>query len=68
MPKTYVYVKGASSSRVGVAELRKGWSLVAAFDSDGHNIYHYVNTMHAAFIARLYELGGLKERNTVADV
>jgi hypothetical protein len=50
------------------AELRKGWSIVAAFDSDGHNIYHYVNTMHAAFIARLYELGGLKERNTVADV
>ena len=50
------------------AEFRKGWSLVAAFDSDGHNIYHYVNTMHAAFIARLYELGGLKERSTVADV
>lgn len=40
----------------------QGWSLVAAFDSDSANIYHYMNTLHASFVARLYEIGGLNER------
>jgi len=48
------------------ASLMKGWSLVADFDSDNYNIYHYVNTMHASFIARLYELAGLKDRSFAA--
>jgi hypothetical protein len=40
------------------------WSLVASFDNRESNIYHYMNKLQAAFIARAYELGGLKERST----
>lgn len=32
------------------------WSLVAAFDATNFNIYHFVNKMHSAFYARLYEI------------
>ena len=39
-----------------------GWSLVASFDAANYNIYHYMNKLHASFIARIYELGGLTER------
>ena len=47
---------------------RRGWSLVAAFDADNYNIYHYMNKLQAAFIARLYELAGLRDRSTLNTV
>lgn len=52
-----------SSFPVDGAQLQKGWSIVAAFDADNYNLYHYMNKLHAAFVARLYELGGLRERS-----
>jgi len=48
-------------------KIEKGWSLVAAFDADNYNIYHYVNKLHTAFIARLYELEGLKDASLNSD-
>ena len=45
----------------------RGWSVVAAFDADNYNIYHYVNKLHAAFVARLYELEGLKDTSLNSD-
>lgn len=30
-----------------------GWTAVLAFDADNYNIYHWVNTVYAAFLARL---------------
>jgi len=47
--------------------MEKGWSLVAAFDADNYNIYHYVNKLHAAFVARLYELEELKDTSLNTD-
>ena len=52
----------ASRSSVHGAADITGWSLIAAFDADNYNVYHYMTKMQAAFVARLYELGGLKER------
>ena len=49
------------------AEWMSGWSLVAAFDAENYNLYHYMNKLHAAFIARIYELGGLKDRSMTSD-
>ena len=51
----------ASRSSVHGAADITGWSLIAAFDADNYNVYHYMTKMQAAFVARLYELGGLKD-------
>ena len=56
-----------SSSPINGGRLKQGWSLVAAFDATNYNIYHYMNTMHASFIARMYELGGLKDRSVTSS-
>lgn len=50
------------------ARLIKGWSLVAAFDADNYNIYHFMNKMHASFVARMYEIAGLKDRSVSAAI
>ena len=33
-----------------------GWTLVAAFDTENYNIYHYMNKLCAAFIARICDI------------
>lgn len=37
----------------------QGWSLLASFDAQNYNFYHFVNKIQASFIARLYEIEGL---------
>jgi len=59
--------KYAPFSAWKTAKVEKGWSIVAAFDADNYNIYHYVNKLHAAFVARLYELEGLKDTSLNAN-
>ncbi len=64
------YVSSTSSTwnfNSSNVRIEKGWSVVAAFDADNYNIYHYVNKLHAAFIARLYELEGLKDTSLNTD-
>jgi hypothetical protein len=53
--------KYASKSSWKSVPVRKGWSLVASFDADNYNLYHWMNKLQASFVARLYELGGLKD-------
>lgn len=56
--RTAIYVPRQPAGSVHVS----GWSLVAAFDSDNYNIYHYMNKLHAAFVARLYHLIGINDQ------
>lgn len=46
----------------------RGWSLIAAFDAQNFNIYHFMNKLHAAFVTRIYEIGGLSERKRATSL
>merc|ERR1712194_149331 len=32
-----------------------------------YNIYHYVNKLHTAFVARAYELGGIRDTSSISN-
>jgi hypothetical protein len=56
--KSAKYVSKSSWKSV---QVREGWSVVASFDADNYNLYHWMNKLQASFVARIYELGGLKD-------
>jgi hypothetical protein len=60
--------KYASKSSWKSVKVMKGWSVVASFDADNYNMYHWMNKLQASFVARIYELGGLKDTSLQTGV